>query len=191
MGWVLAVDQGCDQEHNIENCHANHPRYYRDTDAKSHLAGPQILAYSVVTNSDEINEITVINDSGSKDVNVIWDTNDDGASRPVKDVKNFPIYLNKNYFPVRTTAELLSDLAGVLPWGKSAKLTDEQRASLRAVLEAMWARAGSPEISPAAALWIRQEVRDCTGGPGHVLEDEDEPLEHDFKSWEEYVGSSK
>ncbi|TFC87445.1 hypothetical protein [Cryobacterium sp. TMT4-31] len=189
MDWLLAVDPGCDSEHSIASCNANHPRFYRDTDQKSHLAAPQILAYSHTPGSEEVREITVIND-GSLDVNVIWDTNDVERTGARKEPKTFPIFLDTTYFPVRTTADVLNGIAKILPREKAASLIADNRATLRAIFEAMWVRAGTPEISSAAESWVRQDVRDCIRTSRHELVDEEPPAEHDFQSWKDYVGSA-
>ncbi|WP_233206254.1 hypothetical protein [Cryobacterium sp. N19] len=189
MDWLRAVDAEWEQEHNRDSCQANHPRFYRDTYEKCHLAGPQILTYSQIPNSEEIREVTVIHD-GSSNVNAIWETNDEARPQAGRTSTQFPIFLDTKYFPVRTTAEVLNGIAAVLPRRTPTRLTDDQQASLRAIFEAMWVRAGTPEISLAAESWIREDVRLCVGIPRHDLRDEDQPSEHDFRSWSDYSGSA-
>jgi len=182
--WVAKVGLGCDRVHAADACQGPHPLCYRDTADRRSIAGPQILADSYSIELDRVCEVTVLNDSGSRDVNVIWDTHQDDVGAQARPMTAFPIHLRVELFPVRTTAEFLDDLAAALPYAHRSTLRYEDAATLRAVCEAMWVRAGTPDISSEAQQWIRDEVREC------VSISRERQNEHELLAWTDYRGTT-
>jgi hypothetical protein len=157
MRWLEELDAACDTTHTREDCRRNHPRCSKDTDEKINIAGPQILSDAFDTGTGQITAVTVLTDKchrngSSMGVDDVWDT---------QGLEEYPLFLNGDFFPIRSTPMVLNDLSAVIAH-RLDELDAEQRATLRAVVEAMWMRAGGPEVSLKTASLMRHDVlHDC------------------------------
>jgi len=156
--WIADVADSCGRvDHTDDQCAGSHPW---DVSGK-HLAVPQVLAYTL---RDDFMPVTIVCDSADSNPTAIYDANhfaDPGQTGRTA----MPLTLNPDFFPIRTTATVLNDLAAGLADLDlvGQKLVDgtDLRATVIAVFEAMWLRAGTPPLSPLAESWIRPEALNC------------------------------
>ena len=154
--WIDSVRDNCERDHLSDECLGNHP-----WDGKgNHLAAPQVLTYATndLSVGGSVMSVTLICDAGD-DVNEIYGSNDLARY-------GLSFVLDGRYFPVRRTVDLLNSLGRELD-GLEPPIEGETRASLIAVFEAMWIRAGKPaELTALAKKWIRPAAENCAFGEG-------------------------
>jgi hypothetical protein len=144
--WTRAVAESCgERDHDPSECTGRHPWY------RQFLAVPQVLAYSF---RDELMHVTIITDHpNAKNPADLYSS---------EVLAEFPLTLNPKYFPLRKTATVLNELAAALTGvdlsGQKLSNGTDVRATLVSVIEAMWARAGRPELTPVADAWIRPDA---------------------------------
>lgn len=156
--WIDALPPWCGDPHPPATCTGGHP-VSLDTRGQLGccLVAPQVLVY---TNRHGGLPVTIINDSGM-DVNSIYRTEITGDGD-----REFQFRLDSAQFPIIGTDGVINRLAAE---ADTVVLDDEDRATLRCIMEALWMRAPwtvDEKITPQARAWIRPAVIACANDPG-------------------------